>query len=244
MRSVFFAFVCVLCTASAQVPPCCSLCPEGSLCLYVGDFCQCISPGSPAAVSVGVAVGGGSGNSYESKRVPASGTSAIPLEPVVPVDAGTGNIAGEWVEWVPWQPCSITCGTGFRQRFRECPHGKDCSHAGVGFEVQACEKEACPSVKETTAPPPADSALQASAKQCDPTSMSCFSDCMRDHQCPGYCNPTSGECKCLCSTNIRRLGVLNGPSDCEETTCDARCKTKNPDSFGLCADGKCQCRHM
>lgn len=61
--SVLLILFCAFSAATAQVPPCCSKCPEGSLCLYIGEFCQCVTPGSPAAVSVGVAVAGGSGNS-------------------------------------------------------------------------------------------------------------------------------------------------------------------------------------
>ncbi|KFW85265.1 Thrombospondin type-1 domain-containing protein 1, partial [Manacus vitellinus] len=60
-----------------------------------------------------------------------------------------------WSPWQPWSPCSVTCGDGIRERFRECltssPANPGC--AGSPREASLCSLEECASVKPPTAPP-------------------------------------------------------------------------------------------
>ncbi|NXX45948.1 THSD1 protein, partial [Tricholaema leucomelas] len=59
-----------------------------------------------------------------------------------------------WSPWQPWSPCSVTCGDGVRERFRECltssPAIPGC--AGSPREASLCSLEECLSVKPPTPP--------------------------------------------------------------------------------------------
>lgn len=53
--------------------------------------------------------------------------------------------AETWSPWQPWSPCSVTCGDGVRERFRECltssPARPGC--AGPPRETSLCSLEEC-----------------------------------------------------------------------------------------------------
>ncbi|XP_068529889.1 thrombospondin type-1 domain-containing protein 1 [Anas acuta] len=59
-----------------------------------------------------------------------------------------------WSLWQPWSPCSVTCGDGVRERFRECltssPANPGC--AGPPRETSSCSLEDCLAVKPSTPP--------------------------------------------------------------------------------------------
>ncbi|NXS59240.1 THSD1 protein, partial [Brachypteracias leptosomus] len=59
-----------------------------------------------------------------------------------------------WSLWQPWSPCSVTCGDGVRERFRECltslPAKPGC--AGSPLETSLCSLEDCLSIKPPTPP--------------------------------------------------------------------------------------------
>lgn len=59
-----------------------------------------------------------------------------------------------WSLWQPWSPCSVTCGDGVRERFRECltssPAKPGC--AGSPKETSSCSLEDCLSIKPSTPP--------------------------------------------------------------------------------------------
>ncbi|XP_061850145.1 thrombospondin type-1 domain-containing protein 1 isoform X1 [Colius striatus] len=59
-----------------------------------------------------------------------------------------------WSPWQPWSPCSVTCGDGVRERFRECltswPAAPGC--AGPPRETSICSLEDCASIKPPTPP--------------------------------------------------------------------------------------------
>ncbi|NXN15426.1 THSD1 protein, partial [Indicator maculatus] len=59
-----------------------------------------------------------------------------------------------WSPWQPWSPCSVTCGDGVRERFRECltssPAKPGC--AGSPRETSLCSLEECFSIKPPTPP--------------------------------------------------------------------------------------------
>ncbi|NWH62431.1 THSD1 protein, partial [Geococcyx californianus] len=59
-----------------------------------------------------------------------------------------------WSPWQPWSPCSVTCGDGVRERFRECltslPSKPGC--AGSPRETSLCSLEECLSVRTPTPP--------------------------------------------------------------------------------------------
>ncbi|NXW85176.1 THSD1 protein, partial [Alopecoenas beccarii] len=59
-----------------------------------------------------------------------------------------------WSPWQPWSPCSVTCGDGVRERFRECltssPTRPGC--AGPPRETSLCSLEECLSINPPTPP--------------------------------------------------------------------------------------------
>ncbi|KFQ74005.1 Thrombospondin type-1 domain-containing protein 1, partial [Phaethon lepturus] len=59
-----------------------------------------------------------------------------------------------WSPWQPWSPCSVTCGDGVRERFRECltssPAKPGCT--GSPRETSLCSLEECLSIKPPTPP--------------------------------------------------------------------------------------------
>ncbi|NXC47002.1 THSD1 protein, partial [Penelope pileata] len=59
-----------------------------------------------------------------------------------------------WSPWQPWSPCSVTCGDGVRERFRECltslPMKPGCT--GSPKETSLCSLEDCLTVKSPTPP--------------------------------------------------------------------------------------------
>ncbi|XP_062474901.1 thrombospondin type-1 domain-containing protein 1 [Pezoporus occidentalis] len=59
-----------------------------------------------------------------------------------------------WSLWQPWSPCSVTCGDGVRQRFRECITSSSAKSgcAGSPSETSLCSLEECLSVKPPTPP--------------------------------------------------------------------------------------------
>ena len=57
-------------------------------------------------------------------------------------------VAGGWGVWLPWIPCTKTCGSGKRQRYRQCNNplpmfGGAC--VGDSMKTKTCTLEQCPS---------------------------------------------------------------------------------------------------
>ena len=58
------------------------------------------------------------------------------------------KIHGNWGNWGAWTTCSESCGSGNRNRSRECdnpspaPGGRDCE--GPGNETEECNTNTCP----------------------------------------------------------------------------------------------------
>ncbi|KAM6140854.1 LOW QUALITY PROTEIN: thrombospondin type-1 domain-containing protein 1 [Pterocles gutturalis] len=59
-----------------------------------------------------------------------------------------------WSPWQPWSPCSVTCGDGVRERFRECLTSSLAKPgcAGSPRETSLCSLEECLSIKPPTPP--------------------------------------------------------------------------------------------
>ncbi|XP_074654070.1 hemicentin-1-like [Tubulanus polymorphus] len=59
----------------------------------------------------------------------------------------TVKVNGGWSDWTDWEPCSLTCGTGFKRRTRHCDNpapkngGKHC--IGKAVEQQTCSLAIC-----------------------------------------------------------------------------------------------------
>ena len=67
-----------------------------------------------------------------------------PLKEEIPCDMGINcPVHGHWTSWQPWGPCSVVCGSGTAERFRECSNppplygGHDCT--GDAFEKMICD---------------------------------------------------------------------------------------------------------
>lgn len=57
---------------------------------------------------------------------------------------------GNWSAWNQWSPCSVSCGDGFKRRYRSCnnpaPMYGGYSCVGSGEDVEQCNAvERCPS---------------------------------------------------------------------------------------------------
>ena len=61
--------------------------------------------------------------------------------------SGVDNIYLDGAEWSEWSDCSVTCGLGFRSRFRFC-HIGEC----VPVDRQDCHLQNCPTEKIEQAP--------------------------------------------------------------------------------------------
>ncbi|NWR73559.1 THSD1 protein, partial [Centropus unirufus] len=59
-----------------------------------------------------------------------------------------------WSPWQPWSPCSVTCGDGIRERFRECLTSSAPKPGCTGSprETSLCSLEECLSIKTPTPP--------------------------------------------------------------------------------------------
>lgn len=61
---------------------------------------------------------------------------------------GSCPVDGEWSQWGPWEQCSLSCGSGTRNRIRTCTApapafgGKICN--GTTSSSEICNREACP----------------------------------------------------------------------------------------------------
>ena len=57
-------------------------------------------------------------------------------------------VHGNWSEWSYWSKCSVTCGSGMKERSRKCDNptpaygGQNCT--GNEFNLTSCDNEACP----------------------------------------------------------------------------------------------------
>ena len=57
-------------------------------------------------------------------------------------------VDGNWGNWFPWQPCSMSCGSGYQERFRRCDSprqqfgGQECR--GSDVDKRACKVGNCP----------------------------------------------------------------------------------------------------
>ena len=47
-----------------------------------------------------------------------------------------------WSDWEPWSHCSSSCGGGFKQRFRTCKQGSNCTEDKQEEET-GCNKQPC-----------------------------------------------------------------------------------------------------
>ncbi|KAI6209515.1 hypothetical protein M3Y96_00229400 [Aphelenchoides besseyi] len=63
--------------------------------------------------------------------------------------AAVNLVLSSWQEWQPFGSCSASCGSGYKQRFRTCRLGHDCSSDGLSFEIQACSVAPCPGETKT-----------------------------------------------------------------------------------------------
>ncbi|XP_056000364.1 semaphorin-5B-like [Ostrea edulis] len=50
------------------------------------------------------------------------------------------RVKGEWSDWTSWSACSVTCGTGYRQRIRFCSDQETVCR-GSNFEKVFCDAE-------------------------------------------------------------------------------------------------------
>ena len=59
-------------------------------------------------------------------------------------------INGGYSKWSEFSQCSVSCGSGTRQRNRSCSNpqprhgGKNCSHLGLGVDIEICNTNLCP----------------------------------------------------------------------------------------------------
>ncbi|XP_078597011.1 uncharacterized protein LOC144873487 [Branchiostoma floridae x Branchiostoma japonicum] len=65
-------------------------------------------------------------------------------------------VNGGWSQWTDWAPCSVTCGNGTHERWRQCnspppkEDGKEC--VGLSTEMESCHLQDCPSCLELKPP--------------------------------------------------------------------------------------------
>ena len=61
-------------------------------------------------------------------------------------------VNGGWSHWSPWQPCTVTCGYGYRIRTRSCTSpppkwgGQECT--GTNVSISNCGLQRCKSKSE------------------------------------------------------------------------------------------------
>ena len=83
-------------------------------------------------------------NYFTAKRLQGFGYVILDLKIFAAFD---NLVAGSWSEWENWSVCSVTCGSGLRERTRSCDNpkpsngGADC--VGEALESEACNKEKC-----------------------------------------------------------------------------------------------------
>lgn len=59
-------------------------------------------------------------------------------------------VNGGYSTWTGFSQCTVTCGSGTRQRNRSCSNpqprhgGRDCSHLGASIEIKVCNTNLCP----------------------------------------------------------------------------------------------------
>lgn len=55
---------------------------------------------------------------------------------------------GVWGPWDSWEPCSATCGVGYRRRFRTCNNSLNGDCTGSDVEYEKCHLKSCPEISE------------------------------------------------------------------------------------------------
>lgn len=56
-------------------------------------------------------------------------------------------LAGGWTLWTSWSSCTLTCGWGNTQRYRDCtnptpsPYGQPCR--GPSVDIESCHTDEC-----------------------------------------------------------------------------------------------------
>ena len=57
-------------------------------------------------------------------------------------------VNGNWTRWSAWQPCTVTCGDGYQERYRYCsepaPANGGLPCPGTDTDRRQCNRDKCP----------------------------------------------------------------------------------------------------
>ncbi|XP_067940287.1 hemicentin-1-like [Watersipora subatra] len=87
---------------------------------------------------------------YCDNPAPKHGGAPCPEEPMVveACDVPACPVDGNWTRWSPWQPCSLTCGDGYQERYRFCsepsPSNGGLPCYGADTDRRQCNNAECP----------------------------------------------------------------------------------------------------